>query len=62
MSQTYISVIVLFLAQLLPAIGINVGTEELTTTIQTLVTLGAGFWILIRRLQVGDITFAGVRK
>lgn len=62
MSTTYISVLVIFLAQLLPKLGITVGTDELTTTVTTIVTLASGVWILIRRYQKGDVTLAGVVK
>lgn len=62
MSHTYVSVVILFLAQILPALGIVVGTEELTTTLQTLLTIGAGLWVLVRRYQAGDITVLGARR
>lgn len=62
MSQTYISVIIMVLAQVLPNLGVNLGSDALTTTVTTLVTLGAGVWALIRRYQKGDITAAGIRK
>lgn len=62
MSQTYISVVVMLLAQLLPRFGIVIGSDELTTTITTIITLGSGLWVLVRRYQVGDITAAGIRK
>jgi len=61
MSHTYISVLVIFLVNFLPQLGIQIGDEALTTTIETLVTLGAGLWILVRRYAKGGVTFAGVR-
>ena len=61
-STTYLAVIVNILSVLLPKVGITVGTEELTTTIQTLVTLFTGMWILIQRYKRGDVTVAGVIK
>lgn len=62
MSPTYISTIVLILAQVLPWLGIQVGGEALTTTASTLITVVAGVVILVRRLQKGDITVFGKSK
>lgn len=62
MSTTYIAVIANLLAQLLPKLGVVIGTEELTTTIQTIVLLGSGLWVLFRRYQQGDINLAGLKK
>lgn len=61
MSQTYISVIIMVLAQVLPHIGVTLGSDALTTTVTTLVTLGAAVWALIRRYQAGGINAAGIR-
>ena len=62
MSQTIISTIIIILSTLLPKIGVEVGNDALTTTITTLVTLGAAAWIWIRRYQQRDIKVSGVRK
>ena len=62
MSTTYVSVLVIFLANFLPKLGIMIGTEELTATITTLVTIVSGLWILYRRYAKGDITIGGVKK
>lgn len=62
MSQIYLSSIVSILAVVLPALGIEVGSEELTTTLQTLVLLASSLWIIVRRVQQGDIGLSGVRK
>lgn len=61
-SQTYASVIVLLLAQVLPKLGVVIGTEELTTTVATVVTIVSGLWIAIRRYQAGDVSSFGFRK
>ena len=61
-SGTYLSVIVIILAQLLPLIGVQVGSDELTTTIQTLVEIGAGIVILYKRWTRGDVGVFGFRK
>lgn len=61
-STTYIAVIVNVLAQLLPKIGVSVGSDELTTTIQTIIALASGLWILWQRYQRGDVSPLGVRR
>ncbi len=62
MSQTYAAAIVVLLSQVLPLLGINVGTEALTTTLATVITVVAGLWVIVRRLQNGDIDAFGRRK
>lgn len=64
MSQTYIAAVVVVLAQVLPLFGINVGSEQLTTTIVTILTIGAGIWVMIRRLldKNKPIDYLGRRK
>jgi uncharacterized membrane protein len=62
MSQTYISAVIVILSQLLPVLGIQVGSDAVTTTVSTLVAVVAGIWIMIRRLQQGDINVVGARK
>ncbi len=49
------------LAQLLPHLGITLGSDQLTTTVTTIVTIGSAIWALVRRYQAGGITVAGVR-
>ena len=61
-STTYIAVIVNVLSFLLPKLGVEIGSEQLTSTIQTLITLGSGLWILIQRYQKGDVNVLGVRR
>lgn len=61
-STTYVAVIVNLLSFALPHLGISVGSEQLTTTIQTLITLGTGIWILIERYRKGGVTVSGFRK
>lgn len=62
MSTTVIAVIVQILAVGLPKLGINVGSEELTAALQTLVVIATGLWIWYQRVRRGDVNFAGVRK
>ena len=61
-STTYASATIAILAQVLPMLGIEVGSAELTTTLQTLITIGAGLWIMKERLKRGDLNVFGVRK
>lgn len=62
MSQTIVSVLVLILAQVFPMLGIQIGSEALTTTITTILSIGAALWIWARRYQQGDINLSGTRK
>lgn len=62
MSTTYIAVIVNVLAFVLPHLGITVGNDALTTTVQTVVVIGSGVWVLVQRYLRGDITLFGAYK
>lgn len=62
MSQIQTSAIVAVLANVLPLLGVQVGSDQLTTTITTIVTIAAGLWIMVRRFQKGDIGLFGSRK
>lgn len=62
MSHTISSVLVVLLVQVLPFIGVNVGSDELTNAISTIITVIAGVYIWIRRVQKGDVTVAGVKN
>lgn len=62
MSQIYIASIIGILAQVLPMLGIEVGSAELTTTLTTLITVLSGVWVMYRRYGAGDITIVGARK
>lgn len=61
-SSTYLSVLVMFLAQVLPKLGIVVGTDALTTTVATLVSIFAGVKILYERHKRGDVGLFGNYK
>lgn len=60
-STTITAVIIQLLVVLLPLVGIDVGTEALTTTVQTIVLLGSGLWIWKERLSRGDVSVLGAR-
>ncbi len=49
------------LANVLPKLGITLGNDELTTTVQVLATIGGGLWVLYQRYKAGGITIAGLR-
>jgi hypothetical protein len=63
MSQTWASSVAILLVQVLPLLGIdNIVPDQLTTTIQTIVTIAAGLWIIIRGWNDGHFTLGGARK
>lgn len=61
MSKTYISAIVLLLAQILPMVGVQFTNDKLTELVQAVIILVTGAIILVRRYQKGDITLAGTK-
>lgn len=61
-SSTYIAVIVNILSALLPKVGVDIGSEQLTTTLQTLIAVATGLWVLVQRYKKGDITLFGSYK
>ena len=61
-SQTYIAAVVVILSQVLPLLGINVGSEALTTTLTTIAAIVAGVWVMVRRYSNGDINSLGRRS
>jgi len=61
-STTILAVVIQLLAVGLPKLGIEVGSEALTTTISTIIVVVSGIWIWWRRYQTGDVTPLGVRK
>lgn len=62
MSQIIIAAFLNILATVLPKLGVNVGSDELTTTVATLVTIGTALWIWYQRWLKGDVTLVGARK
>ena len=46
----------------LPMMGVRVGDEQLTITIQTIIAIVSALWIWIRRVQAGGVNIAGVRE
>lgn len=61
MSQTYIATAVLLVTNVLNLLGIDVGGEQMTTTLTTIITILSGLWIMWRRFRSGDINAFGKR-
>lgn len=61
-SPTYLSAVIVVLSQILPLVGINVGSEALTTTISTIVAIVAGIVIAFRKYSEGNINAMGKRS
>lgn len=62
MSTTILAALINILATALPMLGVNIGTEQLTTTVATLFALGSAAYIWWNRTRSGDVTAVGVRK
>lgn len=60
-APSYIAMAVSVLVQVLAAFGVHVGSEELTTTITTLVTIGTGLFVMYRQIKTGKSTIGGTR-
>lgn len=61
-SKTYIAVIVMALASVLKWAGFEVGTEELTITVLTILQVAGAIWVLVERVKKGDINILGMKK
>lgn len=62
MSQIISAVLIQLLTIGLPAIGVTIGSDQTTSFVQTIIVIGTGIWIWVRRVQAGDVTAAGFRK
>lgn len=60
-APSYVASAVAILVQVLSFLGITVGTEELSTTLTTLVTIGSGLFVMYRQLKTGRSTLGGTR-
>ena len=61
MAPTFLAGLVSLLATVLPLFGIHVGSEQLTTTLQTLIVIGSGLVVLFRQVTTGRATVVGAR-
>lgn len=61
MSQTILGIIVMLASVLLPKIGLNIGSDQLTSTISTIVLIVAAAWAWYARHRLGGINVAGIR-
>lgn len=61
MAPSYAAMAVTVIAQLLALFGVQVGSEELTTTITTLVTIGTALLVMYRQVVTGRSTVLGGR-
>lgn len=50
------------LTVLLPVVGVQVGSAELTNAAQTIIVIVSGLWIWYERVQKGDVTIFGQRR
>ena len=60
-APSYLAAVVAIAVQVLSFLGINVGSEELTTTITTIITVLAGLVVMYRQLTEGRSTLMGVK-
>ena len=62
-STTIAAVIINLLATVVaPFLGVQIGTEQITTFVQVLISLATGAWIWYQRYQQGGVTKLGFRK
>lgn len=62
MSQTIVAVAINLLSVILPKAGVTVGSEELTTTVTTIIAVVSALYIWVRRVKNGDVNALGKRK
>ena len=63
MSRTYIAAFVALLSGVLPLFGFEVADNEiLTNGIANIITIVAAIWAMWGRVQLGDISWTGLRK
>ena len=60
-APSYLAAVIAVLANVLPLIGITVGTEDLTTTAQTLITIVSGLFVMYRQIVTGRSDALGRR-
>lgn len=61
MSQTYVGIIVSLLAVWLPNLGLEIGNDQLTTTVSVAVQIIGALLAFWGRYRLGGVTVAGLR-
>jgi len=61
MSRIIIASFANILVVFLPMIGLQIGTDELTVTIQTIVVIVSSFYVWVRRVNMGGVGIFGGR-
>ena len=61
MSKTISLIFVQLAVVVLPMMGIQVGSAELTSMMQTIIVIVSGLWIWFERVQRGDVGIFGKR-
>jgi hypothetical protein len=61
-SPTYVCALVALLSQVLRMIGVEIGSEDLTATLMTVLTVVSAIVILVRRYWKGDLTVNGAHR
>ena len=59
MSTTIIAVLVNLVITLLPLIGVEIGSEAMETTVQTITAIATGVWIWIQRTRLQEVPIGG---
>lgn len=62
MSTTISAVVLQLLVVFLPMFGVQVGSEQLTAAVQTIVVVLSGLYIWFERWTKGDVKWFGARK
>lgn len=62
MSTKVIASVASLLAVLLPLFGVNLGTAELTTTIQSIVVIASALWVWFRTVKKEGLSPLGFRR
>ena len=62
MSTTISSVFLQLAVIILPMLGIQVGSDQLTQAIQTAVLIATGLYLWFHRVSQGDVKWFGARK
>jgi len=62
MSTTISAVLIQLAVVIFPMFGIGVGSEQLTSAIQTITVICTGLWVWYQRVQKGDVNLFGSYK